>query len=76
MGVSYLVKDQATMLEIFWCCTIKEATRAGTGSIVKLAIEVVSVYAFRDTVTKIYFTIAVIMNIFIQDLIRDNQSSV
>ena len=51
------------MVEMILCCTTKEATTAV--SIVKSIFQTFNVYAFGDAVTKIYYIIAAIINIFI-----------
>ena len=60
------------MVEMILCCTTKEATTAV--SIVKSIFQTFNVYAFGDAVTKIYYIIAAIINIFIWDLIPDNKT--
>ena len=56
------------MVKMFKCCTTKEATTAV--NIVKSS-QVFNVYLFGDTVTKKNYNIAVIISIFIQDLIQE-----
>ena len=61
------------MMEMFWCCTTKEATTPV--NIVKSTFQVFNIYAFGDTPTKKDYINAAIMNIFIWDLIQDDKLS-
>ena len=60
------------MVEMFGCCATKEAATAV--SIVKSTFQVFNTYVFGDTVTKEFYIIGAIMSIFIQALIRDNET--